>query len=446
MPEAGMHPARSYMPMINLKRLSATVGMTLLCLLALIGLLSLTRGTPMEYVVRSPGDAAPRVTDPTFRDLIALSSGMHLEPGNRVEQLLNGDGTYPRLWADLRSATQSITIQMYYAKPGAVADTLAAVLSERARAGVRVLLLFDAFGSQTLDDEWGEALERAGVEVRLLRRLRWYTMHSATDRSHVRVVVVDGRLGYTGGFGIADYWLGNGRSKDQWRESNVRFEGPAVMELQTAFASAWVEATGELLVGARFFPPAAFHTAAGGTIAGVLFTGATTGSTAAERFLALTIAGARRTLYIASSYFVPDDDFRDLMVAAARRGVDVRILTTSHETDIHTTWYAGRARYERLLRGGVRVFEYQPTMMHAKTIVVDGVWCTIGSMNIDNRSLAFNNESNLVVWDSAFGALMDSTFISDLQLTREIVLAEFQRRPITARMVELAATFITRLL
>ena len=432
--------------MINVKRLGAIVGMMVLSLLALIGLLSLTRGTPMEHVVRAPGDAAPRVTDSTFRDLIALSSGMHLEPGNRVEQLLNGEGTYPRLWADLRSATQSITIQMYYAKPGVVADTLAAILSERARSGVRVLLLLDAFGSQSLSDEWLEALERAGVEVRLLRRLRWYTMHSATDRSHVRVVVVDGRVGYTGGFGIADYWLGNGRSKDQWRDTNVRFEGPAVMELQAAFAAAWVEATGELLVGDRFFPPAAFHATAGLAIAGVLFAGATTGSTAAERFLALTIAGARRTLYIANSYFVPDDDFRDLMVAAARRGVDVRILTTSDETDIRTTWYAGRARYERLLRGGVRVFEYQPAMMHAKTVVADGVWCTIGSMNFDNRSLAFNNESNLVVSDSAFGALMDSTFLADLPLTREILLPEFERRPMTARMVELAATLITRLL
>ena len=432
--------------MTGLKRVSATLGMLILSLLALVGLLSLTRGTPMEYVVRAPGDDAPQVTDSTFRDLIALSSGLHLEPGNRVEQLVNGDGTYPRLWGDLRSATKSITIQMYYAKPGAVADTLAAVLGERARAGVRVLLLFDAFGSQTLDDEWSSALARTGVEIRLLRRLRWYTMHAATDRSHVRVVVVDGRVGYTGGFGIADYWLGNGRSKDQWRETNARFEGPAVMELQAAFAAAWVEATGELLVGDRFFPPAAFHATAGPSIAGLLFTGATTGSTAAERFLALTIAGARRTLYIASSYFVPDDDFRDLMVAAARRGVDVRILTTSDDTDVRTTWYAGRARYERLLRGGVRIFEYQPVMMHAKTIVVDGVWCTIGSMNFDNRSLAFNNESNLVVWDNNLGAVMDSTFLADLPFTREIALADFQRRPMTARMVELAATFISRLL
>jgi cardiolipin synthase len=441
-----MYPARSYTPMTKLKRISATIGILVMSLLALIGLLSLTRGTPMESVAITPGTDAPSVTDSTFRDLIALSSGMHLEAGNRVEQLLNGDGTYPRLWADLRSATKSITMQMYYAKPGKVADTLAAILSARARAGVRVLLLFDAFGSQTLDDSWSEALERAGVEVRMLRRLRWYTMHSATDRSHVRVVVVDGRIGYTGGFGVADYWLGSGHARDEWRETNVRFEGPAVMELQAAFAAAWVEASGVLLAGERFFPPAAYHASVGPSIAALLFTGATTGSTAAERFLALTLLGARRTLYIASAYFVPDDDFRDLLVAAAQRGADVRILTTSDETDVRTTWYAGRARYEKLLRGGVRIFEYQPTMMHSKTIVVDGVWGTIGSMNFDNRSLAFNNESNLVVWDSAFGALMDSTFLADLRFAREIGLGDFRKRPMSTRMVELAATFISRLL
>lgn len=432
--------------MKRLKRLSAIGGIIAVGFLAMIGLLSLTRGTPLDRVSYAPGRGAPRVADSTFRDLIALSAGVHVEPGNRVQQLLNGDGTYPQLWADLRSATRSITVQMYYARPGRVADSLAAILSDRARAGVRVLLLFDAFGAQTLEQEWIEGVQRAGVELQFLRKMRWYSMHAATDRSHVRVVVVDGRVGYTGGFGVADYWLGSGKRKEEWRDTNVRFEGPAVMELQSAFAAAWVEATGELLVDARFFPPHAFHGQVGPSQAGLLFTSTTTGSTEAERFLALTIAGATRTLYIANSYFVPDDDFRDLLVAASRRGVDVRILTTSDETDILTTWYAGRARYRRLLGGGVRVYEYQPAMMHAKTIVADGVWSTIGSMNFDNRSLAFNNESNLVVWDTTFGAELDRTFLADLAHAREIRLAEFSRRPLTTRMVELAATFFSRLL
>lgn len=432
--------------MTRVKRLAVTLAVIVLALLSLVGLLSLTRGTPLRRVVYSAGAAPPQASDSAFPRLVSLFTEVHLEPGNRVEQALDGDGTYPRLWSDLRSARQTITVQMYYSKPGAVADTLAAVLAERARAGVRVLLLLDAFGSQSLKKSWAKRLTEAGAEIRVLRKLKWYALHNASDRSHSRVVVVDGRIGYTGGFGLADYWLGNGRTKDQWRETNVRFQGPAVLELQAAFAAAWVEASGELLVDERFFPRERLSEPAGTATAGLLFTATTTGSTPAERFLALTIAGATRTLYIANSYFVPDDDFRDLLVAAAKRGVDVRILTPSVDTDVLMTWYAGRARYEALLRGGVRIYEYQPTMMHSKTIVADGVWGTIGSMNFDNRSLAFNDETNLVVWDRAFGAEMDATFLEDLRYSREIALHEFGRRPWIQRMVELGASVFSRLL
>ena len=432
--------------MTRLKPLAVTFAIIIVSVLSLIGLLSITRGTPLRHVVYGARAKAPLVSDSSFRDLMTLFSGVHLEHGNRVEQLLNGDGTYPQLWADLRSAQRTITVQMYFSQPGAVADTLAEVLKERARAGVRVLLLLDAFGSQTLKKAWADDLLKAKVEVAILRKLKWYSIHNAADRSHVRVVVVDGRLGYTGGFGLADYWLGDGHTKDQWRESNVKFEGPAVMELQAAFAAAWVESTGELLVDEKFFPRRSFHTPVGPTSAGLLFTSTTTGSTAAERFLALTIAGAGRTLYVTNSYFVPDDDFRDLLIAAVERGVDVRVLTVSKESDVLTTWYAGRARYESLLAAGVRIWEYQPTMIHSKTVVADGIWSSIGSMNFDNRSLAFNNESNLVVWDRPFGEVMDSTFADDLRYAREIKLPEFKRRPMTERLVELGASVFSRIL
>jgi cardiolipin synthase len=309
-----------------------------------------------------------------------------------------------------------------------------------------VLLLLDAFGSQHLVGGWTDSLKQAGVEVALLRKLHWYSLHNATDRSHVRVVVVDGRVAYTGGFGLADYWLGDGRRKDQWREGNVRFEGPSVMYLQAAFASGWAEATGELITGDLFFPRASFRPVQGGTTAGVLFAVPTTGSTLAERFIALTIAGARKRLWIANSYFVPDDDFRRGLVRAAKRGVDVRVLTVGPETDVKTTWYAGRAHYEQLLRGGVKVYEYQPTMMHAKTIVADGSWATVGSMNFDNRSMAFNNESNLVVLDPQFGAAMEAAFQEDLRYAREIRLEEFRRRGGWERVKEAGAVLLSRIL
>jgi len=413
--------------------------------LALIGALTVTRGTPVGTVVTLSDSGPPAITDSLFERSFELFTGTHIFSGNRVEAALNGDGTYPRLWADLRSAQHTITVQMYYSLPGKVADTIATILKERARANVRVLFLVDAFGSQHLTKGWLDSLRQAGVEVARLRKLRWFTIHDAGDRSHVRVVVVDGRVGYTGGFGIADYWLGDGHHDDQWRESNVRFEGPAVMQLQAAFSAAWAEATGELVTGRLFFPLAGFQPV-GPTHAGLLYTAPTTGSTPAERFLALTISAARKTLYITNSYFVPDDDFRRLLERAAKRGVDVRILTVSAKTDVKTTWYAGRYRYEELLRGGVKVYEYQPAMLHTKSFVADGMWSSIGSMNFDNRSMAFNNESNLVTLDSAFGAQMNATFADDLRYAKEIKLAEFERRSVWSKMLEAGATLLSRLL
>ena len=431
--------------MARLSRIGLALLIAVVILLALIGVLTITRGTPVRMVV-APGDhGPPPVTDSLFERTMELYSGTHIDRGNRVEQVLNGS-VYPRLWADLRGARHTITVQMYYSLPGKVADTLAAVLRERARNGVRVLLLLDAFGSQKLTREWRQALRRDGVEMAELRKLRWYSVHSASDRSHVRVVVVDGKIGYTGGFGLADYWLGNGHQPEQWRESNVRFEGPAVMQLQAAFAAAWAEATGELITGDLFFPRSSFTTFPGTVHAGLLFTSPTTGSTPAERFLVLSIASARKTLWITNSYFVPDDDFRTLLKRAEQRGVDVRVLTVNENTDVKTTWYAGRYRYEELLKAGVRIFEFQPTMMHAKTIVVDGLWGSGGSMNFDNRSLAFNNESNLVTLDSGFGAQLDSTFLDDLRYSKEITLDEFQRRPLTSKVLEACAALLQRLL
>lgn len=413
----------------------------------MVGVLSLTRGTPVRMVLaKGDQDGPPAVTDSLFARTIEMYAGAHLESGNQVDLLLNGNGTYPRLWSDLRSASRTITVQMYYSQPGAVADTLQAILIERARAKVRVKLLLDAFGSQSLSKEWRDALRRAGVEVAMLRKLRWYAFHNAGNRSHVRAVVVDGRLGYTGGFGVADYWLGDGRAKHQWRESNVRFAGPAVAALQATFAIAWAEATGELITGDLYFPREVHHSTPGTITAGVLFTAPTQGSTDAERFLALSIAAARRTLYVTNSYFVPDDDFRRLLVRARQRGVDVRILTVGEETDVKSTLWAGRWRYEELLRGGVRVYEYQPAMLHAKTLVVDGVWGSVGSLNFDNRSLAFNNESNLLVLDRGFGARLDSTFLGDLRHSREITLEEFVQRPWWQKAREFGAHLLSRLL
>jgi cardiolipin synthase len=414
--------------------------------LALIGILSVTHDTPVTSVI-AEGDKGgpPSIEDPLFAHSIELFTGTQIEPGNNVQILLNGNGTYPQLWKDIGSAERTLTVQMYYSQPGAVADTMAKYLIDRAQHKVRVLLLLDAFGSQPLKKDWRDSLKRAGVEVKWLRPLRWYTLQKAAQRSHVRAVVIDGRIGYTGGFGLADYWLGDGHHEDQWRETNVRFEGPTVAALQAAFAAGWAESTGELLTGDMFFPKSSFADV-GDVQAGMMHSIPSTGSTPAERFLALSIAGARKSLYITNSYFVPGENFMQLLLRAAKRGVDVRVLTVGDKTDVKTTWYAGRTYYEKLLEGGVKIYEYQPTMIHSKCVVVDGMWSDIGSMNFDNRSLSFNNESMLLALDRRIGAQMDSIFMDDLKWSKEIKLDEFRKRPLSGKILEWGAQKLRRVL
>ena len=428
------------------RRIALLVGAATVLLFALIGVLSLTRGTPINRVL-AVGDPTgiPAVSDSLFARSVQLYTGAHLSARNRIDLLLNGNGTYPILWRELRAAQRTITAQLYYSQPGGVADTLAAILAERARAGVRVLLLLDAFGSQNLGDAWSAGLRRSGVELEHLRPVRWYTLNKANNRSHVRAVVIDGTVGYTGGFGLADYWLGGGHADGEWRETNIRVEGPEVPQLQAAFTAAWAEATGKLLTGDLFFPPLSFEPR-GNVTAAMLHTAPTMGSTPAERLLAISVVSARKRLYVTNSYFLPDDDFRAFLVARARAGVDVRVLTASTKTDIKSVYYAGRARYQELLEGGVRIYEYQPTMIHAKTFVVDGMWSAIGSMNFDNRSLSLNDEINVLVLDRGVGAAMDSLFLDDLRYSREITMPGFARRPWYERVFEQATNLVSRVL
>lgn len=415
---------------------------------ALVGLPHLFRDALVRNVIaREAGGEPPAVDSPHFESLVALLTGSPLTSGNVVDVLSNGEGTFPRLWEDLRAARRSVTVQMYYAGPGAVADSATRILAERARAGVDVFFLYDAFGAQDLPTRYLDTMRAAGVRVSQFRPLRWYALDRAAHRSHVRGIVVDGAVAYTGGFGLDDKWLGGGRRLGEWRETNARFAGPAVAQLQTAFIAKWAEATGELVTGDRLLPSAGAQVLrSGGTDAALVYSPPVTGSTAAERLLALSIASARKRLFIANAYFVPNADFVRLLVAAARRGVDVRILTNGAASDVRSTWLAGRSRYDSLLAAGVRIYEYRPTTIHAKTFVVDGSWSAIATMNFDNRSLAYNNEVALVVRDPTVGATMDSLFLDDLRFAEEITAERFRRRPFVSKLLERAASAIARVL
>jgi cardiolipin synthase len=419
----------------------------LVAALGLIGFLDAVRGTPIDRVVPMQS-ALPTVDDPSFRTSMELVSHTAMCEGNRVEIFWNGDQTYPRLWADLRGARRTITLQLYYCEPGRMADELQSILVERAKSGVRVLFLYDAFGT-TLKDEYIDALRAAGIRAEPFRPVALKALQKMQHRAHIRVVCVDGRIGWTGGFGISDKWFGDGRSKDQWRDSNVRFTGPAVNQLQAAFTACWTESTGELLIAPVEIPSnetSEREDERGTVVAGLLHASPSVGSTEAERFFTYSIASARKKLYITNSYFVPDRAIRTMIADAARRGVDTRILTVSSETDVKSTWYAGRARYEEMLSAGVRIFEYQPVMMHAKTLMVDGQWAALGSMNADNRSLSLNEETVLMILDADAAGTLEQQFRDDLGFAKEIELEEFRKRGRWQRIKESACYSIWRVL
>ena len=423
-----------------------TVALALLAIpvaaLALVGLSHVVRDPQLrtDYRFDTRGGAMPN-SGPEFRMMLELLAGISLTPGNAIELLNNGDETYPRLWNDLRSAQRSITLQFYYAGDGAVADSATRILAERARAGVAVYFMFDAYGGSDLPRPYLDSLRSAGVNVAAFRPVRWYAMDRGNHRSHVRGVIVDGAIAYTGGFGLDDKWLGGGRKPGEWRETNVRFAGPAVMQLHAAFIAEWAEAAGELPQTMRLRPVGdGAETVPGrSSTAGLLYSPSVTGSSPAERLLAVAIESARERLYITNAYFVPQPHFVRMLAAAARRGVDVRVLTNGPRSDVRVTWLAGRSRYPELLAAGVRMYEYEPTTLHAKTIVVDGVLGIVGTMNFDNRSLAYNSEVALIATDSVLGARMESQFMEDIRLANAISPAAFSRRPRLERFLEWAA-------
>jgi cardiolipin synthase len=397
---------------------------------------------------RHPGLAADydhfRSSDSAFEPTLSLYTRTRIVPGNVVSLLQNGDATFGAIWSGLRAAQRSIMVQQYFALPGAVTDTLARILSERARAGVTVRLLFDGHGASGMPERWYDSLRAAGVQALPLRPLTWQTLYRVGNRSHVRMVVIDDSIAFTGGFGFADDWLGNGAQPGEWRETNVRVTGPAAAQLRALFAATWFETTGELMPGADVSAAAGAHP--DGVRAGVFHTAASPGHTPAEPFLALSIGSAEKRLYIASSYFVPDRGLRAQLIAAAQRGVDVRVLTAGRSTDVRVARYAGRYTYGELIAGGVRIFEYDPTMMHAKTFVIDGRWSSVGSMNLDGRSISFNDEANLVVFDAGFAAQMEAAFLDDLRRSTELTPALYAGRRWHERLLEWFATLGARML
>jgi cardiolipin synthase len=376
------------------------------------------------------------VRDATFLPSAHALSDPAPVAGNRVEILENGVEIFPAMLAAIASARKTINFESYIVWSGEIASRFRDALAERARAGVRVRLIFDGVGSgRRLDNDDVERLRRAGCLITFYHPLRPWMLDAINNRTHRRILVVDGRVGFTGGVGIADDWKGDARNAGEWRETMVRIEGPVVAQLQAAFQENWSETRGEALTGSDHFPRLE---RAGDALALVVRSSARATSSETKLLYAVAIAAARERIFLSNSYFLPDSELVALFVAAARRGVDVKIIVPGEINDIPATKAAGRSSFGELLRGGVKIYEYQPTMFHSKTMVADGIFSTIGSTNFDNRSFRLNDEINLSVYEEAFARRLEESFARDLAGSKPYTYAEWSRRPLIERLSEWA--------
>lgn len=361
--------------------------------------------------------------------------------GNRVTSLADGDEVFPAMLAAIRSARHTITFETYIFWSSSVARQFTEALVERARAGVHTHVLIDWVGSQRVSDDDLARMREAGVEVQLYRPLRWYDLDRLNHRDHRKLLIVDGRVGFTGGVGIADKWLGHAQDRDHWRDSQFRAEGPVVAQLQAAFMDDWLESRGVVLDGPGYFPDL---DPTGPALAQALKSSPSSGSASLRLMYLLAIASASRSVLIGNSYFVPDDMTVAMLVAARARGVDVEIVVPGPILDAQVVRRASRAKWGPLLEAGVRIYEYQPTMYHTKVMVVDDRWVSVGSTNLDDRSFRLNQEANLNVLDPDFGAQQARQFAEDRARSRRITLEEWRRRPWLERVQERFATLMQK--
>jgi cardiolipin synthase len=371
--------------------------------------------------------------DPQFRRAMNVLLGPQMLPGNRVEALVNGERIFPAMLEAIRGAQRTITFETYVYYSGKIGAEFSHALAERARAGVKVHVIFDAVGAGKIDDEFIEEMKAAGVEVESYNPIRWYTLASMNNRTHRKLLVVDGRVGFTGGAGIADEWAGDARGKGEWRDTHFRVEGPAVAQLQAAFMENWIEITGHVLHGEAYFPPLE---PAGPHTAQFFVSSPGGGGESMQLMYLLSIAAAKERLLISASYFVPDEVEVRALADAARRGARVQVIVPGPDIDSEIVRRASRATWGELLRAGVEIYEYQPTMYHCKVMIVDGLWVSLGSTNFDARSFAVNDEANLNVLAAGVAREQERIFAEDLKRARRISLEQWRRRPWTEKLWE----------
>jgi cardiolipin synthase A/B len=394
---------------------------------------------PVERRIEHRIERLYELGSPQFFRAIGVLLGPPTLAGNRVESLQNGDEIFPSMLAAIRSAKRTITFETYIYWSGDVGREFAEALSERAKAGVRVHVLLDWVGSQKMDDELLQAMRNAGVQIELYRPLHWYHLARLNNRTHRKLLVVDGRVGFTGGVGIADKWSGNAQDPDHWRDSHYRAEGPVVAQMQATFLDNWTKVTGVILHGDDYFPELV---PVGDARAQTFSSSPEGGAESMQLMYLLAITSASRSIELASAYFVPDQLTTNALVEAMKRGVKVRLILPGPIIDTDVVRRASRAGWGPLLAAGAHIHEYQPTMFHCKVMIVDGLLVSVGSTNFDVRSFRLNDEANLNVYDPRFAARQVEVFERDLALTHRITLEEWQARPWHEKLLERTAALL----
>jgi cardiolipin synthase A/B len=425
------------MPSSRINRFSAAAGSALIAFYAFEAVKH-KRAAAKGFDLIDP----PVPGTPDFGRFSEALTGTPVREGNRIRVLRNGDEIFPAMLDAINGARQTVTFETYLYWRGNIGERFAEALAERASAGVQVSCLFDGVGAVKMDRSLIHHMDRAGARVAWFRPPRWYTLHKLNNRTHRRILVVDGYIGFTGGVGIADEWSGNCEDPDHWRETQVRIEGPACRDLLGAFWEHWTEATEQMLTGAHFPDITIFddgvpvHVTPSSVSKG--------GATELEKLFYAAIVSARKRLWVTTGYFVPRQAFVDVLCAAVARGVDVRVLVNGPHSHREVARQAGHTSFEELLRCGVRIFEYQRTYLHAKTLVVDDSWASIGTNNFNNRSLALNDELTLSTSDETVTAELANHFLDDLALSNELDRKGWSDRSPGKRALELVTALAKR--
>lgn len=389
-----------------------------------------------EKQVRYQMEHGFSVKDPGFLRAMESLLGPPILNGNKVKALHNGDNIFPAMLKAIKKAKKTITFETYVFWAGNISKTFSKALCERARAGVKVHVILDWAGSNNVN-EYIKNMRAAGIEVERYHPPRWYNIHRLNNRTHRKLLVIDGKIGFIGGVGIADGWQGNAESIDHWRDSHYRVEGPVVAQIQAAFSNNWIKTRSKVLLGNNYYPE--LKPIAGGVLAQA-FKSSNNGSENSRLMNLLSISSAAKTIRLQAAYFVPDKLAIDTFVSALKRGVKIEIIVPGPYSDKKIVQKASRSLWSVLLEAGVKIYEYQPTMYHCKVIIVDDLWVSVGSTNFDDRSFRLNDEANLNIYDANFAAQQIKVFEKDKKNSRLMTRADFRHRSKVGKAVDKLAS------